>query len=350
MAEALRYLHAHHILHRDVSACNLLLLEPQDCGFYEAKLSDFGLAVQLSAGDGPAALHHTLCGTANFIAPEVAGGDPQGLAADRFSLGCLLYFLLVGAGPFQAADAAVAGQSGAHGHTSALDATLARVRRGEYTLPAHLSTSACDLITGLLQPRPAERMGLAEVLRHRFLQGPVTRLTAAARPSSHTPSAAGSEQGYRLAQASMSGPPLLPSQALSVGGSSAAGCATASATATAAGGAAPDVRPISTTGLRPVQHASGSATVGILPGGAVRLRFRRPARGLQQMEVSSDGLRVSLTATAGRRTEASFHSLPVQFHNYYRYVSCFVELVRAKTPRVTLYSDDGTKTVVSSRR
>ena len=61
------------------------------------KIGDFGLATQLHS---PQERHLTMCGTPNFISPEVATRSSHGLEADIWGLGCLLYTLLVGTPPF----------------------------------------------------------------------------------------------------------------------------------------------------------------------------------------------------------------------------------------------------------
>lgn len=65
------------------------------------KIADFGLAAQLS---GPDEKHYTMCGTPNYIAPEVATHHPHGLESDVWSLGCMLYTLLVGRPPFDVSN------------------------------------------------------------------------------------------------------------------------------------------------------------------------------------------------------------------------------------------------------
>lgn len=58
------YLHSHRILHRDMSLSNLLLTKDM-----HVKIADFGLATQLTRPDEK---HMTMCGTPNYISPEVA--------------------------------------------------------------------------------------------------------------------------------------------------------------------------------------------------------------------------------------------------------------------------------------
>ena len=78
------------------------------------KIADFGLATQLSRPDEK---HMTMCGTPNYISPEVATRSSHGLEADVWGLGCLLYTLLVGRPPFD---------------TDAVKSTLTRVVMADY--------------------------------------------------------------------------------------------------------------------------------------------------------------------------------------------------------------------------
>lgn len=147
VVEGIRYLHFHNILHRDISLSNLLLTKDM-----QVKISDFGLATQLSRPDEK---HMTMCGTPNFISPEVATRGSHGLEVDVWSLGCLLYTLLVGSPPFD---------------TQAVKSTLTRVVMANYNLPSHLSPEAKDLINSLLQKNPKDRISLDQILEHPFIK------------------------------------------------------------------------------------------------------------------------------------------------------------------------------------
>ncbi|GJQ82899.1 putative serine threonine-protein kinase [Trypoxylus dichotomus] len=147
VVEGVQYLHSHNILHRDMSLSNLLLTRDM-----QVKIADFGLATQLSRPDEK---HMTMCGTPNFISPEVASRGSHGLEADVWSLGCLLYTLLVGTPPFD---------------TQAVKSTLTRVVMANYQLPNHLSTEAKDLINALLQKNPKDRIKLTQILEHPFIK------------------------------------------------------------------------------------------------------------------------------------------------------------------------------------
>jgi polo-like kinase 4 len=87
------YLHSHGIMHRDLTLANLMLTRDMN-----VKIGDFGLATLVHSPGG--AQHMTMCGTPNFISPEVATRSSHGLEADVWGLGCLLYTLLVGRPPF----------------------------------------------------------------------------------------------------------------------------------------------------------------------------------------------------------------------------------------------------------
>ncbi|XP_065359321.1 serine/threonine-protein kinase PLK4 [Calliphora vicina] len=143
----LLYLHSHQIMHRDISLSNLLLSEDM-----HIKIADFGLATQLKRPDER---HVTMCGTPNYISPEVVSRASHGLPADVWGLGCMFYTLLVGQPPFD---------------TDAVQATLNRVVMSDYHIPSYISFDARDLIDKLLKKNPIERISLEQVLQHAFMQ------------------------------------------------------------------------------------------------------------------------------------------------------------------------------------
>ena len=67
------------------------------------KIGDFGLASVLPSTDSR---KYTICGTPNYIAPEVLGGKNTGhsFEVDIWAIGIMMYALLVGKPPFQAKD------------------------------------------------------------------------------------------------------------------------------------------------------------------------------------------------------------------------------------------------------
>ena len=97
MAEALRCVHEHGLLHRDVSAKNIMV-GPGD----RVTLLDFGLA--LAAGDTHYTRRGTRLGTPVYMAPEVVGGGRADEHSDIYSLGVVFYEMLTGTLPFAGQD------------------------------------------------------------------------------------------------------------------------------------------------------------------------------------------------------------------------------------------------------
>ncbi|XP_075399934.1 serine/threonine-protein kinase PLK4 [Tenrec ecaudatus] len=140
------YLHSHGILHRDLTLSNILLTRNMNI-----KIADFGLATQLKM---PQEKHYTLCGTPNYISPEIATRSAHGLESDVWSLGCMFYTLLIGRPPFD---------------TDTVKNTLNKVVLADYEVPPFLSREARDLIHQLLRRNPADRLSLSSVLDHSFM-------------------------------------------------------------------------------------------------------------------------------------------------------------------------------------
>ena len=76
------YLHKNRIIHRDLKLGNLFLNDEM-----EVKVGDFGLATRI---DYDGERKRTLCGTPNYIAPEVLGKKGHSFEVDAWSLGCIL--------------------------------------------------------------------------------------------------------------------------------------------------------------------------------------------------------------------------------------------------------------------
>ncbi|XP_067223603.1 serine/threonine-protein kinase PLK4 isoform X1 [Chanodichthys erythropterus] len=146
IVKGMLYLHTHGIMHRDLTLSNLLLTSSMNI-----KIADFGLATQLKL---PSEKHFTMCGTPNYISPEVATRSAHGLESDVWSLGCMFYAFLTGRPPFD---------------TDTVKHTLNKVVLGDYQMPTHISAEAQDLIQQLLQKNPALRPSLSAVLDHPFM-------------------------------------------------------------------------------------------------------------------------------------------------------------------------------------
>ena len=92
LIKALRYLQSKRIIHRDLKLSNIFLTEKM-----ELKLGDFGLAAEL---DSNKKKKKTVCGTPNYIAPEILNEKFYQYEVDIWSLGVIIYTLLIGKNPF----------------------------------------------------------------------------------------------------------------------------------------------------------------------------------------------------------------------------------------------------------
>ena len=146
--KALRYLHSHRVIHRDLKLGNLFLNDKM-----EIKVGDFGLATKLEF-DGER--KRTVCGTPNYIAPEILEGKMgHSYEVDIWSLGVIMYTLIIGKPPFE---------------TNNVKETYKRIKSGNYTFPenAIISEPAKDLIQSILVLDPQKRPKLDDILNHDF--------------------------------------------------------------------------------------------------------------------------------------------------------------------------------------
>lgn len=145
LVDGVDYIHSNRIIHRDLKLGNMLLNADM-----ELKLADFGLATRVDfAGEKKM----TVCGTPNYIAPEVLQKKGHSFEADIWAVGCITYALLVGRPPFE---------------TTTLKETYLRITENNYTLPPSLSSAAKNLIRRCLNPEPTKRPSLQDILSDEF--------------------------------------------------------------------------------------------------------------------------------------------------------------------------------------
>nr|XP_011730324.1 uncharacterized serine/threonine-protein kinase SgK494 isoform X4 [Macaca nemestrina] len=143
------YLHDLGIMHRDVKMENILLDERG-----HLKLTDFGLSRHLPQG----ARAYTICGTLQYMAPEVLSGGPYNHAADWWSLGVLLFSLATGKFPVAAERDHVA--------------MLASVTHSDSEIPASLNQGLSLLLHELLCQNPLHRLRYLHHFQvHPFFRG-----------------------------------------------------------------------------------------------------------------------------------------------------------------------------------
>ncbi|MFK3985754.1 protein kinase [Micromonospora sp. NPDC050397] len=92
---ALATAHAAGVVHRDIKPANILIDRAGT-----AKVCDFGIARLLHGAQATLTAPATTIGTAQYMAPEQAAGDPVDARTDLYALGCLLFAMLTGRPPF----------------------------------------------------------------------------------------------------------------------------------------------------------------------------------------------------------------------------------------------------------
>ncbi|KAI1630562.1 kinase-like domain-containing protein [Biscogniauxia mediterranea] len=140
IAGAIKYMHAKGIIHRDLKMGNIFLNKNMD-----AKIGDFGLAALLVTGKDMQTIRRTtLCGTPNYIAPEILEKGRKGHdhMVDIWSLGIIMFAMLTSKPPFQ---------------SSTTDEIYRRARNRDYEWPKpenstrYISQEAKDVVATMLE-------------------------------------------------------------------------------------------------------------------------------------------------------------------------------------------------------
>ncbi|KAL8896154.1 MAG: hypothetical protein Q9192_003234 [Flavoplaca navasiana] len=164
---AIKYMHARNVIHRDLKMGNLFLDHEMN-----VKIGDFGLAAVLVSpgehqGSYTKALSRrtTLCGTPNYIAPEILDKSKGGhdLKVDIWALGCIIYAMLCCRPPFQADSSNEIYQK-----AKALDYHWPNRDSDSKKSRIHIPEEAKSLVAGLLQPNPNDRLTLDDTVSHPF--------------------------------------------------------------------------------------------------------------------------------------------------------------------------------------
>ena len=145
---ALKHLHSKRIVYRDLKPENIVI----DQNGYP-KLADFGLSKE---DVGKSNLTQTVCGTPEYIAPEVLLRKGHGLEIDWWSLGCVVYEMLTGTPPFYSTDRKL---------------VLTGIINHKVPSNEKLSPVVFDLISKLLVKDPRKRLGALgaeEVMGHQW--------------------------------------------------------------------------------------------------------------------------------------------------------------------------------------
>jgi serine/threonine protein kinase len=167
--QGIHHIHEKRVAHRDIKPENIVISHDGTM-----MITDFGLAArQCGWASGSGA--NTCCGTLQYMAPELACRRAHGMAVDMWSLGILLFEMLVGRSPFEYGGVSDKPFYIINVLRQPVDAwdhalfALPEETRGSDGGGGGGSSNLDDLLQRLLQPDPARRMTAAAALRHPFL-------------------------------------------------------------------------------------------------------------------------------------------------------------------------------------
>lgn len=148
---ALAYMHERGIMHRDIKPENLLCAT--QAATTSVKLADFGFASHV-VGEKPS----VICGTPDYIAPEMLKRQPYGVQVDTWSMGVILYILLCGYAPFQAEKTQI---------------LFAKIKKGNFVFHDQywksVSDLAKDFVMKLIAVEPSCRLTAGAALEHPWM-------------------------------------------------------------------------------------------------------------------------------------------------------------------------------------
>ncbi|KAL4507292.1 hypothetical protein ABPG72_002085 [Tetrahymena utriculariae] len=183
---SIKYLHDNRVIHRDLKLGNLFLSDKM-----QIKLGDFGLATKL---DYEGERKRTICGTPNYIAPEILEAKETGhsFEVDVWSFGVIAFTLLIGKPPFETND---------------VKSTYKKIRTNDYSFPEQIqiSSAAKNMIKKILITDPSKRPTVDELFYDDFFKtgGSIPKLLPVSTLAC-PPSASYTRQFLPLTQASSS--------------------------------------------------------------------------------------------------------------------------------------------------
>jgi serine/threonine protein kinase len=145
IADALAYVHGLGIIHRDIKPANILLVQIRPGEPLRPKLTDFGIA--RIADSTRLTATGTMVGTAAYLSPEQAMGQPLAPASDIYSLGLVLLECIKGAVEYPG---------------GAVESAVARLHRAP-EIPEDVPAEWADLIRSMTAIEPLERPAAADI-------------------------------------------------------------------------------------------------------------------------------------------------------------------------------------------
>lgn len=143
ICEALNFCHDNDVWHRDIKPENILI------GYHgELKLADFGWSVH---GESR---RQTMCGTPDYLPPEILQNLEYGPPVDIWAVGVLNYELLAGSPPFEENN---------------IDESYRRIKQAIYHFPTHFTPLVKDCIKKMLVVNPEKRAKPKHIQQHSWI-------------------------------------------------------------------------------------------------------------------------------------------------------------------------------------
>ena len=150
---AIEYLHNNKMIYRDLKPENIMIDKTG-----HIKLTDFGLSKILKK---PKEKAYTICGTPQYLAPEILSDKGYDSTVDWWSLGCVLFEMLVGKAPYRILLG---------------DSLNEEIYKKKVLFPDYVTDNAQDLINKLLVLNPKKRLGFGDggakkIKQHPYFKG-----------------------------------------------------------------------------------------------------------------------------------------------------------------------------------
>ncbi|GAA5917925.1 hypothetical protein JCM6882_006505 [Rhodosporidiobolus microsporus] len=218
LVDALRFLRAQNVIHRDIKPQNLLL-QPAGAadlaaghppGIPVLKVADFGFARWLPSQS----MAETLCGSPLYMAPEILRYEKYDAKADLWSVGAVLFEMSVGKPPFRAQNHVDLLRKIERGEDKIKFPDEKRVEEGSDKVPTKVAADIKALIRRLLKRHPSERMNFEDFFRESAVvasAGSATHLPPAETVSARHDAATSSSAVPAIPRAAArQGPPVVP--------------------------------------------------------------------------------------------------------------------------------------------